>query len=492
MNRRFISKTIIFVLLCSISFSYLSAQNPAPPSLLEIIANGNIQQVQAAISSGININAPLNELGWTALHASVVFRQVEIVKLLLQSHADINVRDTLDETPLYLAVETGQLDIVNFFISNGADVNIVNKNGDNALSLSQKIGLNAISSTLLSNNAVSPTAVPTNTTRGNRRGVGPRGLIPNQIIPNVETNTDITNPEPAPNFNIPVNPNVTVSEINLDPNEVKARLQKYDGLEKEVEDVAGNSRLGMRQWLRSEENNKDRLLSAVRRQYEDEIEFIKKTAEQEKAQNTIKAASELFSTEKTKFATITKEVRDQMAQQDRQNRGTTTSTSRSSRGRNTTTMTTTRSTTRSSRRSTNTVTDTQPVTTEATTEKKYEPETQSVVDTWLDADVETITGRIDLMNTVNNRIYSQLDSIKNIANGEKAEKTVAVIDGLLIARQKRYNDAQQELEKLSQKQGVQTTTEIPETTNTLRGRGQMMEPGNQNTTTGRAGSRRGR
>ena len=477
MNKRFYSIMIVFVFLCFISVSPLSAQNPQNQTLLESIANGNIQNVQASISSGININEKINQLGWTALHAAVMFKQIDIVKLLIQNHADVNAKDDSGQTPLFLAVESGQTDTVDLLIENNADVNITTNNGENALSQAQKIGLTSISNTLIQHNAVPPSPNTSNIGRGNRRG-GPRGVVPNQNVQNVDMNTNMLNPEQTPTINmnagIPVS--FSASNINLDPNEVKARLQKYDGLEKAVQNVADGGRLVIRQWLRTDEDNRDTILARVRRQLEAEVELVKKTAEEEKVPQTTKAADELLSTKKTRFAVITRELRDQTEQNSRQNTRMTTSTSR--RGSRTATNTTTRSATRSSRRGTNTAIEIPPVATEIKPENKYDAATQNEVDTWLNTNIETISSRISLMDTINNQIYSDLDSLKQIASQEKAEKTIAVIDGLILARQERYDEAKQELEKISQQQATQPATEMIETPGN---RGQFMAPGGQNT-----------
>ena len=173
MNKRFFSLLIVFSITLVITLSSLSAQNQTNTMLLEAIANGNLQQVQTSISGGTNINAPLNQLGWTALHAAVEFRQRDILNWLLQNQADVNVKD--GQTPLYLAVQTGQSDTVNTLIDNHADVNITTNNGENALSLSQKIGLTSISSTLSQNGALSPNTENAGFP-GSRRGMPQFGI----------------------------------------------------------------------------------------------------------------------------------------------------------------------------------------------------------------------------------------------------------------------------------------------------------------------------
>jgi hypothetical protein len=138
---------------------------------------------------------------------------------------------------------------------------------------------------------------------------------------------------------------------------------------------------------------------------------------------------------------------------ERQNRGMTTTSRRG--GRTTTGRTTTRG-----RRGA--VTDTQLNTNMANTpaqpqESKYDPETQSELDIWLNASVENINGRIEFMNTMNDMVFAEISSLKPIATQENAQKTIAAIDGLLVARQQRFGELQTELERLQQQQqGTQT------------------------------------
>ena len=51
---------------------------------------------------------------------------VEIVKLLLEYGAEVNVRNENGETPLHSASEKGQFEIINLLLKNEADVNAVN------------------------------------------------------------------------------------------------------------------------------------------------------------------------------------------------------------------------------------------------------------------------------------------------------------------------------------------------------------------------------
>jgi hypothetical protein len=490
-NRRFFSISIVFSLYFFIFVTLLSAQTSPDQALFQAIAEGTLDQVQAAISGGANINAT-NQLGWTVLHMAVRLQRGDVATLLVQNKANINARDTSGQTPLYLAVESGQRNAVEFLIQNGADVNITDNNGENALSIAQKIGLTTISNFLVQHNASMPTGVNTGTVV-NRNGRGmPQGM--NNLQGENGMNPDFANPDRPVNIDMPaIRPSTFTNDLNLDPNEVKDRLQKYEGLEKAVGEVADDSRLEMNQWRKTEDDNRTALNLAVRRQYEAEIDFIKKIADEEKAQKTSESAEQIQKTRRERFLKINREVRDQIDQQERQTSRTTTSTnSRRGGSRTTTTPRTTRS---SNRRSTNTTVETQP--NAQAQENKYDTETQNEVDTWLNANVENLSGRISLMNTINSMVISDITSIKQVATEEKAEKTLAAIDGLLVARQQRFDELQKELEKDLQDQQDSTMQPIPGIQEGMLNTGDpmnMAETPFQNMPAGRGttGGRRGR
>ena len=84
------------------------------------------------------------------------------------------------------------------------------------------------------------------------------------------------------------------------------------------------------------------------------------------------------------------------------------------------------------------------------------------------------------MDSVNNTIVSEINSLKQTATDEKAEKTVAAIDGILLARQMGFDELNNEFQKIQQEQGVQNLpniTDMPDMQNMPDFQGQEMMPG---------------
>lgn len=489
----------VFSLSFVVSTNKLHAENQRIPSSVQLISEGTIQDINDLMLNNTDINIKINDLDWTPLHAAVRFGRKEVVDLILDKQPDLNARDKLGQTPLYLAIETGNKEIVETLISKGANVNIATNNGDNPLSMAEKIGLSNIRDILVNNQATLPEPVAINqvmpgSLRGmpganvmfpgnmnsRRGGPGDNNMNMDPAIGQMDQNVTATAETPD-NMIMPVQQfeNSVSDFINLEPNEVKARIQNYEGLEKAVADVADGSKSSLRQWRKAAEDNRTTLVNAVRKQFEDEIELAKKIAEEEKAVKTVAKAEELIATRKKAFIAISNEVRNDQKQRERQNTGTTTS-SRRSRGTTAMPMTT-MTTTRGSRRGTsqNTTNITPPVAEEP--KSTYSSGIQSEVDIWLNASIENAAGRMSLMESVTSKIISEISSLKQVAEGENANKTIAAIDGLLVARQNDYNEVRNELEKTQQEQGTSIITDMPET---------MIDAPSQNMTTGRG--RRGR
>ncbi len=139
----------------------------------DIIKRGEIQKIQSAINSGIDVNQPnafgelplitachygyfeivqlliangakvnqAGNLGETALHAASRKGNIEILFYLLSEGANINKPNSSGETPLHLACINGNFDTVQILVQNGANVNMKTKEGQTPLHLTAKYGV---------------------------------------------------------------------------------------------------------------------------------------------------------------------------------------------------------------------------------------------------------------------------------------------------------------------------------------------------------------
>ena len=96
----------------------------------------NMNLVQDLIVLGANLDWQ-DELSQdrTALHLAIYSHFSEIVRMLIDAGADLNVQDKHGDTPLHVAIMTNYPIIVQMLIDAGADLNMQAKNGRTALHL---------------------------------------------------------------------------------------------------------------------------------------------------------------------------------------------------------------------------------------------------------------------------------------------------------------------------------------------------------------------
>ncbi|HRB72319.1 ankyrin repeat domain-containing protein [Flavobacterium sp. WV_118_3] len=100
-----------------------------------IIKNQLNELIDVLKNENIDLNQR-NEFGNTPLHVacnSIYAINKEIVEVLLKHPLDINARGIDDCTPLYYAIGKGDNEVVQILIDNGADVNIPDSYGNTPL-----------------------------------------------------------------------------------------------------------------------------------------------------------------------------------------------------------------------------------------------------------------------------------------------------------------------------------------------------------------------
>jgi pectate lyase len=112
---------------------YSLTEPPDPPkSLHDAAASGDVQELKALISRGVDVNIRERDVS-APLHRAAQHGHVQFVEILLAEGADIDAGDYTGATPLYYAVEKGYKDVAELLLANGVDVNARNAAGDTPL-----------------------------------------------------------------------------------------------------------------------------------------------------------------------------------------------------------------------------------------------------------------------------------------------------------------------------------------------------------------------
>jgi ankyrin repeat protein len=98
-----------------------------------VINNFEIELLQKLIDKGADVNTMCNIEKRTCLIWAVINHNKNIVQLLIEAGADINIQDRYGDTALILASMYGSKEIVKLLLKANANVNIQNDNGNTAL-----------------------------------------------------------------------------------------------------------------------------------------------------------------------------------------------------------------------------------------------------------------------------------------------------------------------------------------------------------------------
>ena len=108
-------------------------KNYQPGDLAKAAYSSDLEKVKAYLKIGINVNER-DKPGGTALHAAMFQKNMEIITLLLQHKADINIQGLSNHfTPLHDAVWANNLPAAEILLKAGADRSIKNNKGQTPL-----------------------------------------------------------------------------------------------------------------------------------------------------------------------------------------------------------------------------------------------------------------------------------------------------------------------------------------------------------------------
>lgn len=443
----------ISILLMFVSFTK-DALAQRQKSLHQLIIDNKIDEVKSRISAGEDVNTR-NRMNWTLLHTAIRNRHTEIIQFLIEKGADVNARDNRGRTPLHFASEAGQKEVVEQLIAKGAEVNVMDSSADNALSLANKNNQTEIADLLKKHGAQEPNPQDLLGDRLYSSQAGQRGAVPNSNY-NRGTQSGIRTGNAG---------QLTVAvDILADPNEIKARVKKFNGLEKSVKEVSEKSKNEERQWLLTRHDNRTTLATYFDKQCEDEINLIKKVAVQESAKKTVEAIDNLLTNRRQRSLKIKKELIEQKREQrlsetaNSRTRGRTTG--RNARGRTSLRGQASTANTADSvyGRGSGAITSGYGPDNNGRPPEQLDPETQEQMRLWLQA---TPDNKLELARALHPIIQAEISSIRAVAVDEKANKTIAAIDGLLLARKERFDrliiKMEEEIKKLQEAQSLRNS-----------------------------------
>lgn len=123
----------------------INAKNTQEETLLMKMMNveSPFEQVKYIIDKGADVNTGTDSIGGNALMRAVSRHEInfenstkpdiKIIKLLIDSGADVNIKDSGGDTPLIYAAYDSDPEIIKFLLAQGADINVQDDEGITAL-----------------------------------------------------------------------------------------------------------------------------------------------------------------------------------------------------------------------------------------------------------------------------------------------------------------------------------------------------------------------
>jgi hypothetical protein len=118
-------------------------KNPSAELLLAA-RNGNIVRVIASLNLEADVDTQSESNGYTPLTWASSRGHTEVVRLLLEAGADVNVTANDGQTALMRAADYGHVEVLQLLLAAGADVNVKSVNGITALRFATLKGNNRI------------------------------------------------------------------------------------------------------------------------------------------------------------------------------------------------------------------------------------------------------------------------------------------------------------------------------------------------------------
>jgi ankyrin repeat protein len=117
--------------------------------LIKAVRSGDIDDAEMLLNQGVDVDQKYYIYGRSsALILAACYSRSNIVKLLLDKGADVNLQDHLGYTALMLAAKNGNEDIIDLLLEKGALLDLINDNNKIAIDLAQENGYGFIAKKL--------------------------------------------------------------------------------------------------------------------------------------------------------------------------------------------------------------------------------------------------------------------------------------------------------------------------------------------------------
>lgn len=120
--------------------------------LCKAAEEGNLEQIKSLIASGADVNVK-NHSGDTLLSVAIINGNKDIIELLIARGADVNARGRFSKTPLHWAVYKGRKNISGLLIAKGAHIDAKDFSNDTALHYAARYGHKDIAELLITKGA---------------------------------------------------------------------------------------------------------------------------------------------------------------------------------------------------------------------------------------------------------------------------------------------------------------------------------------------------
>ncbi len=283
-------KPLVISILLVVSFgltpSYaVQSANITNKSLHQAASDGDIAKVKLLISRGADVNEKVE--GNTPLHPAAERGHKDVVELLIDRGAEVNAKGNGNWTPLHLAATWGKRDVVELLIAKGADVNAKDLDGRTPMWWAKVKRQNQIVELLSKHGAIQDTS--TRPVNQEKQPSGAEKQLPTQVI----DLSSIANIDPL-----------------ADPNAVKARLKKFEGLEEALKNVEKESEKVITEWISGLTGITPTIVKAVYEQVGAEFDFVRRQAVEETAEKTTAAIDGMILNRSERFDKIVEKMQE--------------------------------------------------------------------------------------------------------------------------------------------------------------------------------------